>query len=277
MEKKDTVTSCLDSEEQHMQQLQMQASSQKEMCMKWFIALQGNTIFLLREDFISINSIHEDLEKIKAAVKRCSDQSVNALNVDSVVMEDKCYGKETSSSDTTCSKLVKESSLDSKIKDVHAIKNRMSKEKERCMAYFKSLHSQIQVLSSEDLKGTRIEHGFKRAFMSLFGQDVETFTSTMFLYVDQLEKQLDKDEFQEDGSIASFWLLNRQCQQFIYLQFSLDYDSQMTNKYFLEYTRIEAKDFRDTLLQHMSSVKMSIAERTHHRRQYDKRVNITQM
>ncbi|GJW16860.1 copia protein [Tanacetum coccineum] len=29
------------------------------MCMKWFIALQANTRFLLREDFISINSIHE--------------------------------------------------------------------------------------------------------------------------------------------------------------------------------------------------------------------------
>ncbi|GKF66399.1 hypothetical protein Tco_0192916 [Tanacetum coccineum] len=59
-------------------------------------------------------------------------------------------------------------------------------------------------LSKEDLKGTRIEHGFKRAFMSLFGQDVDTFTSIMLLNVDQLQKQLDKDEFQEDGSMATF-------------------------------------------------------------------------
>ncbi|GJT52488.1 retrovirus-related pol polyprotein from transposon TNT 1-94 [Tanacetum coccineum] len=35
------------------------------------------------------------------------------------------------------------------------------------------------------------------------------------------------------------------------IHFSLDYDSQMTDKYFVEYTRIEAKHFRDTLLQHM--------------------------
>ncbi|GKF29337.1 hypothetical protein Tco_0095679, partial [Tanacetum coccineum] len=36
-------------------------------------------------------------------------------------------------------------------------------------------------------------------------QDDETFTSTMFLNEDQPEKQLDKDEFQEAGSMAAFW------------------------------------------------------------------------
>ncbi|GJX79988.1 hypothetical protein Tco_0328137 [Tanacetum coccineum] len=97
------------------------------------------------------------------------------------------------------------------------------------------------ILSKEDLKGTCIEHGFKRAFMSLFGQDADTFTSTMLLNVDQLQKQLDKDDFQEDGSMEVFWLINRQFQKFIDLQFSLDYDSQMTNKYFVEYTRIEVQ------------------------------------
>ncbi|GKA58386.1 hypothetical protein Tco_0757574, partial [Tanacetum coccineum] len=74
-----------------------------------------------------------------------------------------------------------------------------------------------------------IEHGFKRAFMSLFGQDVDTFTSTMLLNVDQLQKQLDKDEFQEDGSMAAFWVV---------------------------------KHFRNTLLQQMGNVKKSVAERT---------------
>ncbi|GKD91674.1 hypothetical protein Tco_1367181 [Tanacetum coccineum] len=50
-----------------------------------------------------------------------------------------------------------------------------------------------------------IEHGFKRAFMSLFGQDVDTFTSTMLLNVDQLQKQLDKDEFLRRWIHAAFW------------------------------------------------------------------------
>ncbi|GJV13495.1 hypothetical protein Tco_1355036 [Tanacetum coccineum] len=45
------------------------------------------------------------------------------------------------------------------------------------MAYFCSFHSHLQVLAKKDLKGTRTEHGFKRAFLSLFGQDNETFTN----------------------------------------------------------------------------------------------------
>ncbi|GJU03637.1 hypothetical protein Tco_1113975 [Tanacetum coccineum] len=84
----------------------------------------------------------------------------------------------------------------------------------------------------------------------------------MLLNVDQLQKQLDKDEFQEDGSMAAFWVVNNQFQKFIDSQFSLDYDSKMTSKYFAEYTRIRLKQFRDTLLQYMSNVKKSIAERT---------------
>ncbi|GJR38286.1 hypothetical protein Tco_1213970 [Tanacetum coccineum] len=55
-----------------------------------------------------------------------------------------------------------------------------------------------ELLSKEDLKGTRIEHGFKRAFTLLFGQDDDdTFTSTMFLNVDQLQKQLKKMNFKK--------------------------------------------------------------------------------
>ncbi|GKA24930.1 hypothetical protein Tco_0710963 [Tanacetum coccineum] len=84
----------------------------------------------------------------------------------------------------------------------------------------------------------------------------------MLLNVDQLQKQLDKDEFQEDRSMAAFWVVNNQFQKFINSQFTLDYDSQMTDKYFVEYTGIEVKHFRDTLLQHMSNVKKFVAERT---------------
>ncbi|GJU75760.1 hypothetical protein Tco_1272830 [Tanacetum coccineum] len=133
--------------------------------------------------------------------------NVDSLKVNLVFIQNTCSEKEDSNSETASSKLVKESSLDSATKDVHAIKYKMSKAKERCMAYF---YSYLQVLSKEYLKGTRIEHGFKRAFMSLFGQDADTFTITMLLNVDQLRNQLDKDEFQEDGSMAAFWVVNNQ-------------------------------------------------------------------
>ncbi|GJT91465.1 hypothetical protein Tco_1080310 [Tanacetum coccineum] len=133
------------------------------------------------------------------------------------------------------------------------------------------------VLSKDDLKGTRIEHGFKREFMSLFGYDVDTFTRTMLLNLDQLQKQLDKDEFQEDGSMTAFWVVNNQFQKFIDSKFTLDYDSQMTDTYFVEYTGIEVQHFRDTLLQHLGNVKKSVAKRTRHQRQYERRVNKRQM
>ncbi|GJS11424.1 hypothetical protein Tco_0368220 [Tanacetum coccineum] len=203
--------------------------------------------------------------------------NVDSLKVDFVVIQNTCSEKEDSNSETASNKLVKECSLNSETKDVHAIKYKMSKAKERCMAYFRSLHSHLQVLSKDDLKGTRIEHGFKRAFMSLFGQDVDTFTSTMLLNVDQLQKQLDKDEFQEDGSMAAFWVVNNQFQKFINSKFTLDYDSQMTDTYFVEYTGLEVQHFRDTLLQHLGNVKKSVAERTRHQRQYERRVNKRQM
>ncbi|GKC78166.1 hypothetical protein Tco_1128940, partial [Tanacetum coccineum] len=77
--------------------------------------------------------------------------------------------------------------------------------------------------------------------------------------------------------MAAFWVINKQFQQFIDSKFTLDYDSQMSNKYFVEYTGIEVKHFRDTLLQHMGNVKKSVSKRTHHQRQYDRMVNKRQL
>ncbi|GJW69638.1 hypothetical protein Tco_0126555 [Tanacetum coccineum] len=221
------------------------------------------------------NAFNSEFEERMRKYTRYNAQSFNDAMI--FVKQNSCSEKEDSNSETTSSKSVKECSLNSETKDVHATKYKMSKAKERCMAYFQSLHSHLQVLSKDDLKGTRIEHGFKRAFMSLFGQDVDTFTRTMLLNVDQLQKQLDKDEFQEDGSMTAFWVVNNQFQKFIDSKFTLDYDSQMTDTYFVEYTGLEVQHFRDTLLQHLGNVKKSVAERTRHQRQYERRVNKRQM
>ncbi|GJW49145.1 kinase-like domain-containing protein [Tanacetum coccineum] len=45
---------------------------------------------------------------------------------------------------------------------------------------------------------------------------------------------------------------------FINSQFTWDYDSQMTEKYFVEYTGIEVKQFRETLLLHMGTSKWPV-------------------
>ncbi|GKA01056.1 hypothetical protein Tco_0673721 [Tanacetum coccineum] len=152
------------------------------------------------------------------------------------------------------------------------------KAKRSCMVSFRILHSHLKLLSNNDLKGTRTERGFKRAFAKLFPQDDQTFIGTMFLNVDQLEKQLDKKEFQEIGSMSAFRVLETQFHKFIKSQFSLDDDDGlMARKYFLAYTQTEVQQFRDTLIQHMESVKKSVDERALHKREYDNRVNERQI
>ncbi|GJS29179.1 hypothetical protein Tco_0489799 [Tanacetum coccineum] len=147
------------------------------------------------------------------------------------------------------------------------------KAKESCMVSFRQLHSHLKLLSNNDLKGTRTECGFKRAFATLFGQDVETFTCTMFLNMDQLEKQLDNEEFQEIGSMATFKVLEIQFQMFIKSRILDDEYVVMTRNYFLQYTLLKILEFRDTLMQHMESVKKSIDKRALHKREYDSWVN----
>ncbi|GKD58810.1 hypothetical protein Tco_1296319, partial [Tanacetum coccineum] len=100
----------------------------------------------------------------------------------------------------------------------------------------------------------------------------------MFLNIHQLEKQLDKEEFQEIGSIAAFKVLEIQFQKFIKSRIYLDDEYViMTRKYFLEYTQLEVREFRDTLIQHMESVKKSINKRSLHKREYDSWVNERQI
>ncbi|GJU51410.1 retrovirus-related pol polyprotein from transposon TNT 1-94 [Tanacetum coccineum] len=146
------------------------------------------------------------------------------------------------------------------------------------MVSFQLLHSHLKVLSNNDLKGTQIEGGFERAFATLFDQDVQTFTGTMLLNLDQLGKQLEKEEFQEIGSFDAFRVLMTQFQTFLNSRFSFDNnDGLMIRKYFIAYTRIDVQQFRVTLIQHMKSVKKSIYERAQHKREYDSRVNERQM
>nr|GEW63419.1 retrovirus-related Pol polyprotein from transposon TNT 1-94 [Tanacetum cinerariifolium] len=104
------------------------------------------------------------------------------------------------------------------------------------------------VVTHESEKRTRIEYGFKCAFATLFGQDLETFTGTMFLNMDQLEKQLEKEELQKIGSMAAFKVLEIQFQMFIKSQIYLDD----------EYPK-------------------SINERAQHKREHDSWVNERQM
>ncbi|GJR57959.1 hypothetical protein Tco_1500121 [Tanacetum coccineum] len=102
----------------------------------------------------------------------------------------------------------------------------------------KSIGERAQHKMQYESRKSKPRVGFYNAALpTLFGQDLETFTGTMFLYMDQLQKQLDNEEFQEIGSMSAFKVLQTQFQMFIKSRFYLDdeYVDMIRNK-FLQYT-----------------------------------------
>nr|GEV01103.1 hypothetical protein [Tanacetum cinerariifolium] len=96
----------------------------------------------------------------------------------------------------------------------------------------------------------------------------------MFLNLDQLGKQLDKEEYQEIGSFDAFRVLMTQFQTFINFQYYFDNDEGlMIRKYFIAYTKIDVPLFHATLIQYMESLRESILERAKHKREKDKRMS----
>ncbi|GKF09289.1 hypothetical protein Tco_0043513, partial [Tanacetum coccineum] len=91
------------------------------------------------------------------------------------------------------------------------------------MTSFCLLHSHLNVLS--------IKEGFERACVVLFDQDKQTFTESLLLNLEHLEKQLDREEFQEIESINSFRVLIEQFQTFINFRYYFnDFDGATIRK-----------------------------------------------
>ncbi|GJU92976.1 hypothetical protein Tco_1317732 [Tanacetum coccineum] len=132
-----------------------------------------------------------------------------------------------------------------------------------------SLNSNSQERELHELQQMQV-----KAKETLFDQDVQNFTCSMLRNLDQLEKQLDKEEFQETRSMDAFRVLKTQFQLFInFCYYFNDDEGLMIGKYFLVYTQTEGRKFRDTLIQHMESFKKSIDEREQHKREYDSMMN----
>lgn len=99
--------------------------------------------------------------------------------------------------------------------------------------------------------------GFERAFMTLFGQDVQSFTEIMILNLDQLRQQLVRKVTSNEGSSAALGVLSKQLNNFVDSKYTVvyDYDSQMTMKCFAEHTKIDVDQYRDMLRQYLDKVK----------------------
>nr|GEX45725.1 hypothetical protein [Tanacetum cinerariifolium] len=231
MKPKDTLSSCSDSDEQDMQQMLKRTKILKGSCLNGLSALksnftwkhvQGITQSKFKRAFSHI--FGEDVDTFIRTFSRNMDTLEQQLTKETII-ESNCQNAfkvlKTHFEKIFTSMLIKPSRLDGtiqkrlddkklQIQECTVQEDKASdaisedKAQEHCMVSYRLLHSHLKLLSNNDLKGTRTEYGFKRAIVTFFGQDLETFTSTMFLNIDQLEKQLDNKEFQEIGSMASF-------------------------------------------------------------------------
>ncbi|GJY17701.1 hypothetical protein Tco_0389192 [Tanacetum coccineum] len=95
--------------------------------------------------------------------------------------------------------------------------------------------------------------------------------------MDQLQKQLDNEEFQDIGSMSAYKVLETQFQMFIKSRFYLDdeYVDMIRNK-FLQYTRTANPESVTSLIQHMELLIVD-GERAQHKMQYERRVNKRQI
>ncbi|GJT22105.1 hypothetical protein Tco_0892042 [Tanacetum coccineum] len=145
--------------------------------------------------------------------------------------------------------------------------------KENCQIQFVILHTLLKDISNEDLTNTWFSTGFQRAFLSLFGEEVEYFAPRLFFNMDKLEKQLNVEELNEEIAMVVFKVFNNQFWHFINNQISMDYDDQMANKVFTEYTLCDAQVFKNVLINKMDSIEKAIIERGMYKSAHDSRVN----
>ncbi|GKE80609.1 hypothetical protein Tco_1550609 [Tanacetum coccineum] len=90
---------------------------------------------------------------------------------------------------------------------------------------------------------------------------------------EEQQMQLIRDESKE-SCMVSFQQLHSHLKSRFYLD---DEYVDMTRNKFLQYTRLDIPEFRDTLIQNMDYVKKSIGERAQHKREYESRVNERQI
>lgn len=186
----------------------------------------------------------------------------NTVQLTNVLELTNVFESEIANMESSCS--------NSLVKEFHQPLKLPDNAKESCIEPFRQLHSHLKLL----LERPGSMGGYERAFSALFGQDVHAFTGTMILNLDQLEHQLDKEEFHEIGSMDALQVIKRQHQSFIESRFTEDYefDSQMTEKSFAEYSGMEVDMFRVTLLQLMGDVMEHVEERAKHKMKYDDKV-----
>ncbi|GJY97039.1 hypothetical protein Tco_0513949 [Tanacetum coccineum] len=162
------------------------------------------------------------------------------------------------------------------------VQEKIQLSKERCMKSLRAIQSQFKFLTY-----TLQDFGTMPIFKRTFSQDLDLLeqhltkeiisqTDSKNYFGQNSEQRFENASIQ--NSKKRILLGDQQTVSAIHeSKFTLRYAESNDNKYFVNNTGLRGKHFKDTLLQHMSNVKKSVAERTRHQRQYDRRVNKRQL
>ncbi|GKA40255.1 hypothetical protein Tco_0732848 [Tanacetum coccineum] len=233
METKDTLSSCSYSDEQDMQQMLKHAKILKGGCLNGLSALKSNFTRILEQGITKCeferafsHIFGEDVDTFTRTFSQNMDTLEQQLTKETI-LESNCQNAfrvlKTQFEKIFSSVLIKPSSLDGMyarkdfraytsmepqlfkeiiLKNFDFIEDYMLKTIIHAQTIQKRLDDkklQIQECTVQEVK----LDAFKR-------QSKKELHGTMFLNMDQLEKQLDKEEFQEIGSTASFKIRYRQ-------------------------------------------------------------------
>ncbi|GJU47813.1 retrovirus-related pol polyprotein from transposon TNT 1-94 [Tanacetum coccineum] len=106
---------------------------------------------------------------------------------------------------------------------------------------------------------------FERSFSRLFSNDVRTFKYELSQNMNNLEKRLNNEILHEKDSKSALSVISVEFDKFIHSEMlkSSNYDSNAreARQDFKDYTQMEAKSFKDLIIQHMESIKQCIVER----------------
>ncbi|GJT92319.1 hypothetical protein Tco_1081164 [Tanacetum coccineum] len=108
------------------------------------------------------------------------------------------------------------------------------------------------------------------AFQFLFGEKFQSFKDIFDNNIDQLKKQLDKEELHECNSNTCLAVLKKQFETFFDTKSSLSYSYQYQSdlafqkKKFQEYAHYTPESLKDTILSYLNSIKKRIDERACH-------------
>ncbi|GJU62526.1 hypothetical protein Tco_1244361 [Tanacetum coccineum] len=224
MESKDMVSSCLNNDVRELQQLREQEGQIKE---KYNGALNfpksnfqkiyninlyhhNSFKFLFGQEFdtgdhdyeLQIVLLEEELRIKERDVKERREHG-KRVNEFEMLKQERMINEGTTSDtnlDSTLSRHQGECSSSGDDTDA----KREKQAKESCLIHFRILHTLLEDISKEDFANTCFSSRFQRAFLSLFGEDVEYFSPRLFFNMDKLEKQLNEEEFNEEIAMVVF-------------------------------------------------------------------------